>query len=139
MAATEHPDGIRILDPLRSPSRAGGDDKLVGAGTVHPISPALGTDELKINAVHLDPGSRFRPHSHPFDQILYYETGTGVVAVDGGEDVIVPTGHYVLLPAHKVHMHGCTDDGPALQLSLMRDTQTTFDVVCPPQWTQWLL
>ena len=26
----------------------------------------------------------------------------------------------------------------ALQLSLMRDTQTTFDVVCPPGWEHWL-
>jgi hypothetical protein len=35
-------------------------------------------------------------------------------------------------------MHGCTDDGPALQLSLMRDTQTTFDVECPAGWERWL-
>ena len=62
----------------------------------------------------------------------------GVVALDGGPDIIVPAGQYVVLPANVVHMHGCTDDGPALQLSLMRDTQTTFDVVCPKEWTGWL-
>jgi hypothetical protein len=28
------------------------------------------------------------------------------------------------------HMHGCTADGPALQLSMMRDTQTDFEN-CP--------
>jgi quercetin dioxygenase-like cupin family protein len=138
MSETTLPNGIRLLDPLTSPSRPASDDRLVGSGTVHPISPALGTDELKVNAVYLDAGARFRPHSHPFDQILYFETGTGIVAVDGSEDVIVPTGHYVLLPAHRVHMHGCTSDGPALQLSLMRDTQTTFDVACPPEWVHWL-
>jgi quercetin dioxygenase-like cupin family protein len=129
---------IRILDPMAAPKRSAGGDRIVGAGQVLPISPALGTDELKINAVYLDAGSRFRPHGHPFDQILYYESGTGIVAVDGGPDVIVPTGHYVLLPANTVHMHGCTDDGPALQLSLMRDTQTTFDVECPAGWERWL-
>lgn len=138
MSATELPNGIRLLDPQTSPRRISPNDHVVGGGTVHPISPALGTDELKINAVYLDPGSRFRPHSHPFDQVLYYETGTGIVAVDGGDDVVVPTGHYVLLPAHKVHMHGCTEDGSALQLSLMRDTQTTFDVICPDSWLHWL-
>ena len=132
------PEDIRIIDPRAAPKRISGDEHIVGGGQVLPISPALGTDELKINAVYLDAGSRFRPHGHPFDQILYYESGTGIVAVDGGPDVIVPTGHYVLLPANKVHMHGCTEDGPALQLSLMRDTQTTFDVECPAGWEQWL-
>ena len=115
-----------------------GPDKIVGGGAVGPVSPALGTDELKINAVYFESGARIRPHSHPFDQILYYEHGTGIVAVGGGEDVVVPTGQYVLLPAHVVHMHGCTADGPALQLSLMRDTQTTFDAVCPESWLHWL-
>jgi quercetin dioxygenase-like cupin family protein len=131
------PNGIRIVDPQAAPRRDAGEDRLVGGGQVLPISPALGTDELKINAVYLHAGARFRPHGHPFDQILYYESGTGVVAVDGGPDVIVPTGHYVLLPANKVHMHGCTADGPALQLSLMRDTQTSFDVECPASWEHW--
>jgi quercetin dioxygenase-like cupin family protein len=70
--------------------------------------------------------------------VLYYQYGTGIVAVDGGEDVTVPEGNYVILPANTVHMHGCTDDAPALQLSLMRDTQTTFDVACPAGWEQWM-
>jgi quercetin dioxygenase-like cupin family protein len=138
MTETELPNGIRIIDPHAAPKRISTNETIVGGGQVLPISPALGTDELKINAVYLDAGSRFRPHHHPFDQILYYESGTGIVAVDGSDDVIVPTGHYVLLPAHKVHMHGCTADGPALQLSLMRDTQTSFDVECPEEWVHWL-
>jgi len=135
MSSTET---IRIIDPRQIDFRDAGADKLVGTATVHPISPALGTDQLKINAIYFEPGARFRPHSHPFDQILYYQYGTGIVAVDGGEDVLVPEGNYVILPAGQVHMHGCTDDGPALQLSLMRDTQTTFDVVCPEPWRKWL-
>jgi quercetin dioxygenase-like cupin family protein len=99
---------IRMVDPTAAPKRLSSSAQIIGGGQVLPISPALGTDELKVNAVYLEAGSRFRPHGHPFDQILYYESGTGVVAVDGGPDVIVPTGHYVLLPANKVHMHGCT-------------------------------
>jgi quercetin dioxygenase-like cupin family protein len=105
---------------------------------VLPLSSSLGTDELKINAVYLDAGARFRPHWHPFDQVLYYIRGTGIVAVDGGDDVIVPEGHYVLLPANVPHMHGCAADAPALQLSMMRDTQTDFDTCpVPAAWQAW--
>jgi quercetin dioxygenase-like cupin family protein len=130
--------GIRMVDPMRIEFRHASVRTLIGRATVHPISPALGTEEIKVNAVYFEPGARFRPHRHPFDQVLYYQYGTGVVAIDGGEDVIVPAGSYVILPANVVHMHGCTDGGPALQLSLMRDTQTTFDVECPPAWRKWL-
>jgi quercetin dioxygenase-like cupin family protein len=128
---------IRIADPQRIEHRDATPAKLVGKATVHPISPAVGTEEIKINAIYFEPGARFRPHSHPFDQILYYQYGTGVVAINGGDDVVVPEGQYVILPGNTVHMHGCTDDGPALQLSLMRDTQTTFDVKYPVGWERW--
>jgi quercetin dioxygenase-like cupin family protein len=131
-----------MVDPRRmEPTQIGDEDRrrtVIGAAAIVPISPALGTDELKVNAIYFEPGARFRPHSHPFDQILYYQYGTGVIAVDGGEDTIVPEGSFVILPANTVHMHGCTPDGPALQLSLMRDTQTTFDVVCPESWRRYL-
>jgi quercetin dioxygenase-like cupin family protein len=129
---------IRIADPTQLENRAMSSRNLVGRATVHPISPALGTDEIKVNAIYFEPGARFRPHRHPFDQVLYYQYGTGLVAIDGGEDVVVPAGSYVILPADTVHMHGCTDDGPSLQLSMMRDTQTTFDVEYPEQWRKWL-
>jgi quercetin dioxygenase-like cupin family protein len=129
----------RVLDPLTLDGRAVGEPYVVGGtATVRELSPALGTDELKVNAVYLDAGSRFRPHRHELDQILCFQHGTGIVAVDGGEDIVVPTGHYVILPAHAVHMHGATDDGPALQVSMMRDTPTTFDVPCPEGWARWM-
>ena len=136
-STTGDPSRLQIVDPMAA-FRDADSQHLVGKATIHPLSMPLGTDELKINAIYFEPGARFRPHGHPFDQILYYQYGTGVVALDGGPDIIVPAGQYVVLPANVVHMHGCTDDGPALQLSLMRDTQTTFDVVCPKEWTGWL-
>jgi quercetin dioxygenase-like cupin family protein len=130
--------GPRVLDPLSLDGLSVGEPYVAGGiATVRELSPALGTDELKVNAVYLEAGSRFRPHRHDLDQILYYPQGTGVVAVDGGEDVIVPTGQYVLLPANHVHMHGCTDDGPAIQISMMVDTPTTFDVEVPDGWARW--
>jgi quercetin dioxygenase-like cupin family protein len=112
-------------------------DNVVGRVMVHPVSPALGTVQVKVNAVYLEPGSRFRPHKHPYDQVLYNAYGTGLVAVDGGDDIVVPGGQYVLLPAGTVHMHGCTDDAPALQISIMREVETTFDVPYPSAWEKW--
>ena len=129
---------IQIVDPMQVEIRDASEDHLVGRATIHPLSSALATEEIKINAIYFEAGARFRPHSHPFDQILYYQYGTGVVAMAGGEDIIVPEGNYVVLPGNTGHMHGCTDGGPALQLSMMRDTQTTFDVECPEPWLKWL-
>jgi quercetin dioxygenase-like cupin family protein len=132
-------EAVVIVDPDKAESRPAGGRSLIGTGKVVPLYTALGTSEVKLNAVYLDPGARFRPHWHPFDQILFYAYGTGVVAIDGGEDMIVPEGNYVVLPASTPHMHGCTDAGPALQLSIMRDTQTDFDgCPVPDAWKKWL-
>jgi quercetin dioxygenase-like cupin family protein len=110
----------------------------VGApADVRRVNEALGTDALHINAVYLEPGARSRPHSHSFDQVLLYVSGTGVVAVDGGEDERVETGHFVLLPAGVAHMHGATGDGPACHMSLMRDVDMDFDCPIPESWAQW--
>jgi quercetin dioxygenase-like cupin family protein len=124
------PEAVEPLPPVSS-------RYLLAGGTVVPLSPALWTDEVKVNAIWFEPGARFLPHRHPYDQVLYYPVGTGVVAVDGNEDQLVPTGHYVLLPANVVHMHGCTDDGPALQISIMRDTPSDFEVEVPGSWERW--
>jgi quercetin dioxygenase-like cupin family protein len=101
------------------------------------LSPALGTDDASVNAVFFEPGARLLAHRHTADQILYYVYGTGVVAIGGGEDVIVPAGHCVLLPADVVHMHGCTADGPALHLSIMRDPPAVHYDEVPEAWRKW--
>ena len=130
---------IRIVDPKQSEPQVPPPSAIVGSGTIHAISAPLGSDEFTIYAVYFEPGSRFRPHQHDFDQVLYFEYGTGIVAIDGGDDVVVPTGQYVFLPANVVHMHGCTSDGPALQLSMFRDTHTRPENVhFPESWRQWL-
>jgi quercetin dioxygenase-like cupin family protein len=98
---------------------------------------ALGTEELKINVLYFEPGVRSRPHTHSHDQVLYYASGTGVVAVDGGEDQFVRAGEFVLLPANVPHMHGASDDGPASHLSLMREVETDFDCSIPASWERW--
>jgi quercetin dioxygenase-like cupin family protein len=69
--------------------------------------------------------------------VLFYVYGTGLIALDGAEDVVIPTGQFVVLPASVVHMHGCTDDGPALQISIMREVETTFEVPYPDSWEKW--
>ena len=55
--------------------------------------------------------------------------GTGIVAIDGGDDQIVSSGEVVLLPGGVPHMHGATDEGSAMHLSIMRETDADFD--CP--------
>jgi quercetin dioxygenase-like cupin family protein len=113
------------------------DRYVVGRALVYELSPVLGTKQVVVNTIVFDPGSRFRPHRHGFDQVLFYESGTGVVAVGGGEDVLVPAGYWVVLPAGVVHMHGCTPEEAAVQVSLMVNTETDFDVACPDAWRKW--
>jgi quercetin dioxygenase-like cupin family protein len=137
-AAPSGASALQIVDPETSPSRPATSRTLLGRARIVPLSAPLGTDEIKINAIYFEPGARFRPHWHPFDQVLFYAYGTGVVAMDGGEDIIVPEGQYVVLPANIPHMHGCTTDGPALQVSMMRDTQTDFEnCPVPEAWRSW--
>jgi quercetin dioxygenase-like cupin family protein len=128
-----------VLDPLNAPSRIPGTEMLAGHARVVPVSVPLGTEQTRINAIYFEPGSRFRPHVHPYDQILYYPHGTGIVAIAGGEDTIVPEGQFVVLPGNVPHMHGCTSDSPALQLSIMRSVQTTNFEDCPlySGWKEW--
>jgi quercetin dioxygenase-like cupin family protein len=104
---------------------------------VRRVSEALGTEALHINAVYLEAGTRSRPHTHSYDQVLLYVSGSGVVAVDGGEDVRVECGEFVLLPAGVVHMHGAGADGPACHISLMSDVDMDFDCIVPDAWARW--
>jgi quercetin dioxygenase-like cupin family protein len=101
------------------------------------MSEALGTDALQINVLFFEPGVRSRPHTHPYDQVLYYVSGKGVVAIEGGEDQIVEAGEFVLLPPSVPHMHGASEDGPACHISLMREVETDFDCPIPESWQRW--
>ncbi len=104
---------------------------------VHQVHAALGCDELLLNVVYLETGARSRPHSHSYEQVLLYLSGTGVVAVGGGEDQRVETMEFVLLPAGVAHMHGAGDDGPACHLSIMREVDMDFSCPIPSHWTRW--
>jgi quercetin dioxygenase-like cupin family protein len=109
----------------------------IGRADVHQVHAALGSEELLLNVVYLEPGARSRPHSHSYEQVLVYLSGTGVVAVGGGEDQRVETMEFVLLPAGVAHMHGASDDGPASHLSIMREVDMDFNCPIPPNWTRW--
>jgi quercetin dioxygenase-like cupin family protein len=104
---------------------------------VRRVNEALGTRDVLINYLFFEPGVRSRPHTHSHDQVLFYVSGTGVVAIDGGDDQLVQAGEFVLLPADIPHMHGASDDGPAVHISLMRDVDMDFDCAIPPQWEKW--
>jgi quercetin dioxygenase-like cupin family protein len=132
--------GPRIvrLDDVPMASVRGGASNWVGPmAELRRVSEALGTTALAINFVSFEAGVRSRPHLHSQDQVLYYTSGTGVVAVDGGEDQVVPAGEFVLLPANVPHMHGATEDGPASHLSLMHEVDTDFDCPIPESWQRW--
>lgn len=112
-------------------------ERWTGKADVRRVHEALGSDELKVNAVFMEAGARSRPHSHSRDQVLHYVSGAGIVAVDGGEDQRVEAGHFVLLPGGVPHMHGATDEGSACHISLMLETDTDFGCPIPGSWERW--
>jgi quercetin dioxygenase-like cupin family protein len=121
----------RIPDELSAPRWVG------PTADVRRVNQALGTEALQINVLFFEPGVRSRPHRHSYDQVLYYVSGTGVVALDGGEDRPVRAGEFVLLPANVPHMHGASADGPASHISLMREVDVDFDCPIPDSWRHW--
>ena len=130
--------GIVLVDP--SVLEVAGDvpeDAAIGSARVTKISPALGMEGLQMNYVELGAGARFRPHCHPVDQMLYYLKGTGVVAIDGGRDIEVPEGSVAFLPKSRPHMHGCTNDGPAIHLSLTNSLDTDWIRDGISEWKHW--
>src|SRR5579863_252436 len=90
---------------------------------VRPIHQALGTGDFQVNVVSFEADTRSRPHVHTTDQVLYYVSGTGVVALAGGADQRVEAGEFVLLPAGVVHLHGASADGPAVHISITREVE----------------
>lgn len=139
------PTGIRAADvsaetPTADPAR------FAGHATIHHIARALGTGEVRVNVLFFDAGARTRPHAHPYDQLLYYTQGVGVVAQDGGEDQRIEEGEFVLLPAGRVHMHGAASDGPAVHISIMCQSDNAADhnrpvsnwnMSVPEAWRRW--
>jgi quercetin dioxygenase-like cupin family protein len=110
----------------------------IGRAWIDRMSREMGTEQLQVYMLNFEQGARGRPHIHPYDQLLYYVRGTGVVAVGGGEDQLVEEGSFVLLPANVVHMHGAADAGPASHISMMWKTETSFDCEVPDSWRHWL-
>src|SRR5262249_53087140 len=100
---------------------------------------ALGATTVSINYLTFEPGARSRPHQHDADQILVYTEGPGIIAVDGGDDVIVEAGDFVLLPANVVHMHGAPEGTTAAHISLMPTQHTTeWDPEVPAGWVRFV-
>jgi len=129
---------LTIVTPNAEDGFEVGLEAMTGRTRVLDLTSVLGTSELKVIMVYFDAGARSRPHlHHRFDQILFYASGTGVVAVDGGPDQLVAEGGLVRLPAGQMHMHGAAADGPATHLSVLVDVDLTFDVTVPPAWARF--
>lgn len=130
---------IRIVAPTDARRRFGASVGFTGTTAIHAVGRVLGTAQLQVNVLYFEAGDRTRPHVHPYDQILFYGGGTGIVALDGGDDELVREGCFAILPAGVVHMHGAGADGPAWHISMMRESSTRYDMDVPETWRRWVL
>jgi quercetin dioxygenase-like cupin family protein len=133
-------DLVRVVVPSSNDAIEVGTEAMTGPTRVLDLTETLGTHDLKVVMVYFAAGSRTRPHiHHRYDQILYYVAGEGVIAVDGGPDVIIPEGGLVRLPAGVIHMHGAAAGGGAAHLSVLVDVDLSFDLTDVPEtWGQFL-
>lgn len=127
-----HPIPIEAI-----PARGGQRFQFHGRAEIRNVSEAAGTEETKVRHVAFEAGARSRPHAHPFDQLLYF-LQPGIVAVDGGDDVLIEAGEVVVLPANVPHMHGACEGAPSAHLSIMREIGSTeYDVPMPAGWERY--
>lgn len=130
---------IRVLAPADVPAVPLPPEAFAGKTLLHFISTTVESDAVSVNFLEFEAGARSRPHSHDADQLIYYVSGEGVVAEDGGEDVIVPAGSFVVLSGGVVHMHGASSSGPATHISIMPTGHSTeFAPPIPAGWEQWV-
>ena len=131
-------EGVRMTRPRDAVWKPGPNEKHYGNVEVHEIFRELNTGTVLVNTLYFDAGARSRPHTHDTDQIIYFLEGPGLIAFDGGEDQIVDTHQFILLPADIPHMHGAPASNPAVHISLMPPGHVNhFDCAIPEQWQHW--
>ena len=87
---------------------------------------------IELIAVFFEPGSRTKPHVHPFDQVLQVVEGEGIVATEDERRIIRP-GDWVIVPAGAWHWHGATEGSAMSHISIKQPGQT--DWTSP--WQDW--
>lgn len=131
-------DYLRLLDPADAEQIRLPPEAFAGAAMLRFISNTIGSDAVSVNFVEFEAGARARPHTHDSDQLIFYVSGEGAVAVDGEADVAVPAGTFVVLRQGVPHMHGASTAGPAAHLSIMPTGHSTdFDCAVPESWARW--
>jgi quercetin dioxygenase-like cupin family protein len=127
------PDG-NLAEPYANPNR------FTAGVRIQWFGKQLGSEDFSAVAVFFEGGSRARPHRHQVEQLLYFISGEGVVAVDGEADQLIPEGSLVLLPANVPHMHGASDVGPACHISITRaPTETEWLSDVPTPWRRFIV
>jgi quercetin dioxygenase-like cupin family protein len=132
------PDAGRFRVARDGDTRVARSDHFIGHVVIEAFGAALGSDQITVHAVTFFDGARTRPHMHVGDLVLYFVNGPGVVSVDGGDEVVVAPGTFVLLPAGVVHMHGGQKGANVLQLAIESDHGVTFDIECPEAWLKFV-
>lgn len=74
-------------------------------------------DAVDIISVRFARGARTVPHTHSADQVLYAESGSGLVQTHDRSIELRP-GDWAIIPAGTVHWHGASDTDEFVQVAL---------------------
>jgi quercetin dioxygenase-like cupin family protein len=91
---------------------------------------------LTMSWVRIEPGMETRPHSHPWEQVVFVVEGTADFHVDG-EHISVEEGDVFFIPPNVEHYEEPNSDEPCILMDIwqmregfldLTDYQTEFDV-----------
>lgn len=77
------------------------------------------SNEYEVNNVNFGRGLRLKFHAHDTEQILIVTAGTGVVATEQEERVVI-VGDIIFIPTGEKHWHGATSDSEFSHIFIYR-------------------
>lgn len=82
------------------------------------VTESFNDYEVSLNEVIFAPGERTRPHRHTIRQLLYVTGGSGIVATED-EETLVLEGDPISIPSQESHWHDATDEEEFRHISVV--------------------
>lgn len=94
---------------------------------VHPDT--VGSENLGLSVVFMNPGEEFRLHHHPNEEAYYIIQGKGTVYVEGHGDIPVEPHTCIYIPGNVKHGQKNTGDEPLVIIAALSPPLTKPPIV----------
>jgi quercetin dioxygenase-like cupin family protein len=101
---------VKIIRAGERPSVPGAAEQFTGTVWIDEIAVGTAPSNLRVHAVHFEPGARTAWHTHPIGQVLHVLDGVGRVQRDGGVVETIQAGDTVVVAPGERHWHGAAPE-----------------------------